>query len=274
MICLKPFRQGVMEFGCGQCLPCRVNRRRVWTARLVLEAALHTESRFVTLTYDEDHYPEDGSVSPRALQLYLKRLRRAVSPNKVRFFGCGEYGTHTFRPHYHVCLFGTGDEGAIRDCWTLGFVHVGDLSTSAAAYACGYVVKKMTGKDDARLQGRHPEFVRMSLRPGIGAGADRFLFGALVDRDGVIRFDRDVPGVIRHEGQFWSVGRYIRSRLRKAFGGDGRMPEAELEARARELQDELWTLDSRIRREEERVQHGRNVAARNRIRESKRGLSL
>ena len=104
-----------MPVGCGQCLPCRINKRREWTFRLELEASLHEHNSFVTLTYADQFLPEDGSVNPRHTQLWLKRLRKVLDPRKVRFFLCGEYGDQTFRPHYHACLFGVGLDDAHLD---------------------------------------------------------------------------------------------------------------------------------------------------------------
>ena len=38
----------------------------------------------------------------------MKKLRGRLSPKRVRYFHCGEYGEKFSRPHYHVCLFGFG----------------------------------------------------------------------------------------------------------------------------------------------------------------------
>lgn len=128
-----------------------------------------------TLTYAPEHEPPDGSLSPRHMQLWLKRLRRLLPPTRpIRFFGCGEYGDETFRPHYHVALYGVAplETELVQSSWGMGHVHLMELNAETAQYLCGYVVKKMTSPDDPRLQGKHPEFTRMSLRPhGIGAGA-------------------------------------------------------------------------------------------------------
>jgi hypothetical protein len=35
-------------------------------------------------------------------------LRKKISPLKIRFFHCGEYGDKTRRPHYHALIFGYG----------------------------------------------------------------------------------------------------------------------------------------------------------------------
>lgn len=225
MLCKKPFRQGLQEFGCGQCNPCRMNRRRLWTHRLLLESQLHEFSCVATLTYAPEHFPADGSLNPRHMQLWLKRLRRVLAPARsVRFFGCGEYGDDTSRPHYHVVVFGLAHlEGElIAGTWGMGNVHLMPLNLETAQYVCGYVVKKMTAKDDPRLEGRHPEFVRMSLRPGIGAGAIPAVADALSDLHGArwISQSGDVPTALAHGRRRLPLGRYLRRKLREELGFD------------------------------------------------------
>ena len=173
MACRKPYFLGRTPVGCGQCIPCRVHRRRVWTVRQVLESLTHTSNAFVTLTYNQENLPEDGSLVPRHLQLFFKRLRKNLDPIRVRFFSVGEYGDTSYRPHYHASLFGLGLQHSqvIEKSWPHGFVQVAEFNYYTAQYTCGYVVKKMTKPDDTRLNGRYPEFARMSNRPGIGADA-------------------------------------------------------------------------------------------------------
>lgn len=223
-MCKNPYMQGVLPFGCGQCMPCRINRRRLWAHRIVLESLKHASSSFVTLTYAPEHLPPDGSLVPRDPQLFLKRLRRAVEPLRIRFYLVGEYGERGFRPHYHACIFGLGAESAelIASCWALGHCHVGSLTYESAQYCAGYVTKKMTFADDPRLAGRHPEFARMSLRPGIGAPAmeelSEFLTTDLGSR--LIAASGDVPATLKHGGKEQPLGRYLREKLRDALGVD------------------------------------------------------
>jgi len=52
----------------------------------------------------------------------------------------------------------------------MGHAIIGDLSFETAAYTARYCLKKITGdKADDHYQGRKPEYVTMSRRPGIGA---------------------------------------------------------------------------------------------------------
>lgn len=221
MLCKKPFALKGAAFGCGQCLPCRLNRRRIWSHRMSLEAAAHAASSFVTLTYDQEHLPADGSVSPDELQRYMKRLRN-YADIPIRFFGVGEYGDQTFRPHYHLALFGIGPESTevIDRAWGFGFSYVGDLTLDSAQYIAGYVTKKMTKVDDERLGGRHPEFARMSLRPGIGAVAVGAIADALQSKWGQaeVNDQGDVPSVLRSSGRVLPLGRYMRGKIRDAIG--------------------------------------------------------
>ena len=46
------------------------------------------------------------SLRKRDFQLFMKRLRKKYSDDRIRFYACGEYGSETFRPHYHAILFG------------------------------------------------------------------------------------------------------------------------------------------------------------------------
>lgn len=218
MLCKKPFEG---RYGCGQCLPCRINRRRLWTHRLFLESCKHAESSFVTLTYRPEKLPDGGTLVPDHMRDFLKRLRFHVDPIKIRYFYVGEYGDISGRPHYHMALFGLGPSfQGIDKLWTHGFTYSGDLTMDSAQYIAGYVTKKMTSKADPRLKGRYPEFARMSLKPGIGALAIPDLRATLETEKGAYLMESydDVPPILKHHNKKHPLGRYLTSKLREAYG--------------------------------------------------------
>lgn len=189
----------------------------------MLEKRLHEFSCFVTLTYDDDHFPEGGSLDPSHTQKWLKRLRRRLGPERpLRYFLNGEYGDQTWRPHYHAALYGVSEleSALVLDTWGQGHVQLGALTVESAQYISGYVVKKMTARDDPRLEGRHPEFARMSLKPGIGAGAISQLAEALNSSVGskFIASTGDVPSALTHGTRSFPLGRYLRRFLREEMG--------------------------------------------------------
>lgn len=168
----------------------------------------------------------------------------------MRFFGCGEYGDQTERPHYHAAVFGLSpcSRGRTRrlpgkseprwsECcdtcaivgkaWGRGLVEVGELCAQSAAYVAGYVVKKMTAKDDVRLLGRYPEFARMSNRPGIGYGALSEVAATLGRHD--LLGIGDVPGQLRHGKKLYPLGRYLTRGLRTEIGRDAGAPKETLD---------------------------------------------
>lgn len=258
MLCKWPYIAGSSAYGCGRCMPCRVNKAREWSHRLELEAFTHPGSVFVTLTYDEDQYPSDGSVDKKELQLWLKRYRKKVG--KVRYFAVGEYGSETWRAHYHAVLFGvclglshgwevSGDSGCqcevccgIRSTWGKGFCQVQEFNTASAQYIAGYVIKKLTRSTEWTeqfLQGRAPEFAIMSLKPGIGAKAME-LAAPSVSRNLArgLSLAGDVPSSFRHGSKQKPLGRYLTGRLRLEAGfEDAGAPEgsAALVARREEM---------------------------------------
>lgn len=217
MLCKKPFRQNgsPIEFGCGQCLPCRVNKSRLWSTRIVLESLNYAYSSFITLTYNDENLPKDGSLSIRDYQLFLKKLRN-YSGKKIRYYFVGEYG-ESGRAHYHAIIFNldpydprTSD--LVSKCWSKGFVQIGDVTPQSASYVCGYVVKKWTKKLDPRLNGRHPEFGRMSLKPGIGATAIRAISESMEVRTET----GDVVTQLKIGNKVIPLGRYLTQKLREA----------------------------------------------------------
>lgn len=225
--CATPYASPSGEFGCGQCMPCRLNRRRLWTGRILLEATQHEQSSFLTLTY-KDAPPE---LQPKDLQDFWKRMRFARGV-PFRYFAVGEYGDQTWRPHYHAALFGVSvlEHELVEKSWGLGFVMLGDLTPASAAYIGGYVTKKMTARDDSRLEGKHPEFARMSLRPGIGKKAVDAFADALTQDAGARGLAKlpDVPKTIRIGGRQFPLGRYLARAMRAAVGWD---PGAPVEVR-------------------------------------------
>lgn len=216
---------------------------------------MSSDNAFVTLTYAEDRLPAGGSLMPKHLQNWLKRLRAQVAPLRIRFYGCGEYGDQTERPHYHVALFGyptcvhgrsryAGPRGIrssccrqcdlVRDTWGFGRVDLGTLTTESAQYVAGYVTKKMTRRDDPRLKGRHPEFARMSNRPGIGADAMWEVASQLM-KFNLDCTQADVPSALRHGSRLLPLGRYLRRKLRRYIGKEETCPAEELQKLASEM---------------------------------------
>lgn len=170
---------------CGQCVGCRLERSRQWAIRCMHEAQLHESNCFVTLTYKGD-VPEEG-LRYRDFQLFMKRLRKSLGGRKVRFYMCGEYGDAKGRPHFHACLFGHDFDDKVLfstrggsklytskvldNLWTHGMCSVGNVTFESAAYVARYIMKKVTGTlADDYYNGLTPEFCKMSLKPGIGAG--------------------------------------------------------------------------------------------------------
>lgn len=188
-----------MQVRCGRCAGCLLDRGKEWAARCVHEAQLHDLNSFVTLTYDNEHLPRGGTLVPEHPQLFMKRLRRARPGIRVSYFLCGEYGERSERPHYHALLFGcafpdqvliprSSGEPLYRSeelarLWGLGFCSIGAVTFQSAAYCARYVLKKFERGSvlkpsctaDGELIEREAEFLRVSLRPGIGRGwVERF----------------------------------------------------------------------------------------------------
>lgn len=175
---------------CGICVNCRKNRAHAWGARIYHESRGYDCSTFLTLTYDNDHLPISqfgyNTLEKTAPSLFMKRLRYFLGDDKVRFFCGAEYGSTTYRAHYHLALFGVypddkrifkdlmpADSGFNCNCraWKYGLANVSELDIGSANYIGGYCLKKVMGKDGQdyyKSRGIEAPFALMSRRPGIG----------------------------------------------------------------------------------------------------------
>lgn len=250
MLCRRPIHvQGSQKpVGCGQCIQCRINKRREWTGRIILEMLCNPVNLFITLTYAPAHLPQDGSLVPRDLKLFLMALNSAAGT--FRYYAVGEYGDESQRPHYHVALFAGShfDISKISQKWSKGFVSVSYLTTQRAAYTAAYVVKKLTKEGDSRLNGRHPEFARMSRRSGLGFNFVERLALSYETRAGAafLAENGDIVPTFKYEGKNYPLGKFLTERLRVRLG----IPLSEVDRRAanpaghfkRELSRELRAI--------------------------------
>lgn len=191
------------EIPCGKCIGCRLDYSRQWANRCVLEMTKHRDSCFITLTYDDDHLHWTdtdereflyGEVEPLKFMTlkredftkFIKRLRKKVG-KKISYFGCGEYGSVSKRPHLHIIIFGwkpddlkfykRSPEGynyynsdVLSSLWKYGYSVVGEANWETCAYTARYCMKKLDGdyKKFYEMNSIEPEFISMSLRPAIG----------------------------------------------------------------------------------------------------------
>lgn len=155
-------REGLRkEVACGNCVQCRIARSREWAVRCLNESLYWAHSSFVTLTYNDDNLPDNGSLCKDDLQKFVKRLRKSLSSDgrKIKYFASGEYGEKTHRPHYHLIVFGmeacrcakNQNPGEMCGCvdrteviraWGKGGVdRLGSVTYESIRYVADYVLK-------------------------------------------------------------------------------------------------------------------------------------
>lgn len=189
---------------CGKCIGCKKSRARNWTVRCTHESQMYSKNCFITLTYDDDHLPPDGSLHYDHFQAFMKRLRKVCKgvdtlpdgSNPLRFYMCGEYGSKTKRPHFHAIIFnfdfpdktvwkksGSGHilfrSKLLEQLWPFGYSSVGVVTSNSIAYVTRYMLSKVYGdvardhyisidEESGEISQLIPEFNYMSLKPGIG----------------------------------------------------------------------------------------------------------
>jgi len=226
---------------CGQCLFCKINKKRDWISRLLLEAASHQYNQFWTLTYEDNRLPtitppgqprlpssteirkhagvpgvvavagQPGTLFKPDLQGFFKRFRKNYG--EFRYYAVGEYGEKRGRPHYHVLAFGTQiSEESLAETWKLGAVHIGDVESASITYCVEYALKSEKSADLIELR-RLPEFAVMSTKPAIGSYAISEFRRAIMRSTPLPTGELLIPDTFRLLGREYPVPRFIRNEL-------------------------------------------------------------
>lgn len=174
-LCLKYGRDNVYFIGCGRCPDCIAKYKRNWALRCMCESIYHLDNCFITLTYDDKHYP--GKRNDEDIQKFFKRLRKFLNGADIKYFACSEAGGHTGRYHFHAIIFGWFPSDAkfdfknalgqhfysseiLNKLWSFGFTTLSDISKDSCEYVAGYTAKKENPLKPGKLY--------MSRRPGLG----------------------------------------------------------------------------------------------------------
>lgn len=169
-------KKGILNFDCGACPECLRKKANSWALRAVFEAKQHLYNCMITLTYDKYKYNKSGhfdgkhleempvdptiEVSKRHIQLFIKRLRKHFSGQKIKYICAAEYGSKTHRAHYHLILFGVRfpdlryykkssrgnviyNSSLLEELWSMGICTVDNINVSEASarYCTKYCAK-------------------------------------------------------------------------------------------------------------------------------------
>ena len=175
---------------CGKCIECVKDRQNAWFVRTYYQF-LNTKGSvyFVTLTYDNKHISqkENGyTLNKSDVQKWFKRARRTseyhnLQDGKISYFLAGEYGKKTFRPHYHLLLFGVEQKllNIMLEDWQqrYGFTSCKRVGRSSvdiqkvSRYLSKYSTKQYFNRDSINKFCDDNELQRPFICASIGYGA-------------------------------------------------------------------------------------------------------
>ncbi len=209
---------------------------------MLLEQSQHSESAFVTLTYEDEplaYHEETDTWIPTLEKLHLQKWLRSVRKKAMqygvplRYFACGEYGEKLGRPHYHVITFGTGPfwDDAYRASWSRGFVSSYEATVRAMAYVAKYCLKggsdpelllptSVPQSEMALSRVSTPPFRLMSRRQAIGATFAPSIARSLTAKGHGLGYDPAQAGPanqVRISGKKYPLDRTMKKHLEAAL---------------------------------------------------------
>lgn len=205
---------------CGQCMHCRVNQGRKWSARIIMEWLFSTEyPYFLSFTVAPEH--ATGSLDKKYFHIWIKTQQKAIG--RFRYYAVGEYGDESGREHYHMAIFPEhpAQISAIASRWTKGFVSKSILNHARARYLANYTGKKLTKKSDQRLKpGQEPEFRSSSRNPPLGTKfCEAFIRLHQKGKGAAYLAKRgDIPRCFRVDGKIYPIGDWALTKIRSDLG--------------------------------------------------------
>lgn len=162
-----------LDVPCGKCINCLLDKNMEWQFRCYCEyLSRGSVATFLTLTVDDIH--NTRRVSKKDVQTFFKSFRNTyfLGKNKTieyseqdsfSYVCTSEYGSESFRPHYHIILFGVDvidlitnynlnkrfqilgrAKGGFRfnwSIWSKGFCHAEPLTPQLIKYCLKYLLK-------------------------------------------------------------------------------------------------------------------------------------
>lgn len=183
---------------CGKCYICRTTMRNIWAFRMLKELKYNDDTKFVTLTYNEEHLPfartspkfrdkfnlsikdRVNILVPQHISDYhaaLNKLLKKHNHRIARYYTIGEYGDLFKRSHYHEILYtdlpqdGTL-ETMVDEVWkSFGITDFEAVNTANVVYTAKHQFKVSDGTPAQNALS--PIFQRMSRYNG-GIGSQYF----------------------------------------------------------------------------------------------------
>lgn len=216
-----------MKLPCGCCVACRINETTDWSIRALFELHDFETASFVTLTYNEENYPKNGSLDKRFLQEFYDELQHKYkyrTGKKLRFFSCGEYGERTHRAHYHGIIYGLNpdpfdknnpDRKLIADSWhycdkEMFYWNNHDYNKNAINFCTRETIQYVAGYVQKKLKSYNGEFYqKMGIEPPFKIQSKGLGLNYAMENAEILREN----GFTWYNGKKVRIPRYFREKL-------------------------------------------------------------
>jgi len=192
---------------CRKCSECLQTRANEWAVRGHFELKKNKDNCFITLTYENNPV----RLHKEHMQMFIKRLRKSISPAKIKYFSCGEYGDQYLRPHYHLIIFGYDFQDKLfwkmsnsgkpiyisyelEHLWPYGMCTTQEANAQTISYSAKYSAHLKTNLPE-HLQ-KYPEYNTMSHNLGIDEIMKNIETYLLTDKIYVNGFGHQIPDII------------------------------------------------------------------------------